>query len=140
MTVVTAVRVGCFAALCLFQLPVEGRAQVVVRHSVVAEVAPVVVVRDSAWSTTRAVGGATTTTWSGEVTANTSSEIQVMVPRDAARPTFARIDAGLWVRLDPGAWQTVIVAPAGRRVVTMELLVTPSDTLRLMPAVRVINR
>ncbi len=134
-------RAYVFAILCCAASPDCGRAQsAVVRHSVIAEVRPVVAVRDSSWSNRQEIGAASLATWSGEIRANSASELQVMGPRNPEPPTYARI-AGQWVRLEPGAWHTVIAAPAGRRVVTMELLYTPTDAAsRLMPALRVIPR
>ena len=86
------------------------------------------------------MGSASLANWSGEIRANAASELQVMGPRDPERPTYARI-SGQWVRLEPGAWHTVLVTPPGRRVVTMELLFTASDSAsRLMPSVRVVPR
>jgi hypothetical protein len=132
----------CFASLCCATLPEFASAQsAVVRHSVVAEVVPVVSVRDSTWSAPQEIGAGTQTTWSGEISANTASELQVLGPREADQTGYARaVGGGQWERLTAGAWHTVAVTPVGRRVVTFEVLVVaPNATAPGLPPVRVVH-
>ena len=130
-------RALCIALLCSVALPEFARAQsVLVKHSVVAAVAPVVSVRDSVRSARQEIGGGTRTAWSGEIRGNTVSEIQVLAPINP-QPTYARGVSGPWVRLEPGAWHTIVVTPAGRSVVTMEMHVPAPG---VPPKVRVITR
>ena len=137
---ISGVSRACYVALlCSVALPEFARAQsVLVRHSVVAEVAPVVSVRDSVWSAPLEIGGGTQTTWSGEIRANTVSEVQVLGPINPEQPAYARRVGGQWVRLEPGTWHTIVVTPAGRRVVTMEVLLVSPGSPQVRPAVRVV--
>ena len=131
-----------FAMLFGAAIPEFARAQsVVVRHTVVAEVVPVVGVRDSSWSAPQTIAAGTQTTWSGEIRGNTASALQVLGPSDPNRASYVRAAGGQWVQLSAGAWNTVVVAPAGRQLVTMEILVTVSgDVFPKRPAVRIVAR
>ena len=139
---ISVLRACSFALLSCAALPAFARAQsVVVRHSVVVEVPPLVGVRDSSWSAPREIGGGTQTTWSGEIRGNTASELQVLGPRELDQTTYVRAAGGQWVQLTAGAWNTVVVSPAGRRVVTLDVSVTtPSGVASNVPALRVIVR
>jgi hypothetical protein len=127
-----------FAMLFGAAIPEFARAQsVVVRHTVVAEVVPVVGVRDSSWSAPQEIGVGTQTTWSGEIRGNTASELQVLGPSDPNRASYVRAAGGQWVQLTAGAWTTVVVTPVGRSLVKVEVLVeTPGAA---PPAVRVVR-
>jgi hypothetical protein len=141
MSIAAISKAICLTSLCCAALPEFARAQsVVVRHSVVAEVVPVIGVRDSSWSDRSDVDGSTRTTWSGEIRANAISEVQVLGPGDP-EPAYARTNAGAWQRLAAGVWNTVVVTPAGRRVVTMEVLVATHGAVSpKLPAVRIVAR
>jgi hypothetical protein len=127
-----------FLALVWAVVPELGTAQtVVVRHSVTADVAPILVVRDSGWTTP-----ATDTTrlvWSGEIRGNTAAELQVMVPRGLPGTASARADDGPWLPLEPGIWSTIAVAPAGRKRLSVAIT-TPGAGDASKPTVRVVAR
>lgn len=140
MSISGVLRESCFASLICAALPGFGRAQsVVVRHSAVAEIAPVVGIRDSAWSGAREIDGGTHTTWSGEIRANTAAELQVMVPRRLPGTAYARAHDGPWLPLEPGAWKTIVLTAPGRNRVTVVVTALPADD-PVKPAVRVVAR
>jgi len=141
MSIAGVLRAICLASLCCVAFSKLAPAQsVLVRHSVVAEVTPVVGVRDSTWSAPREIVGGTQSAWSGEIRGNMATDLQVLVPREPNRTVYARAVGGEWVRLVAGDWNSIVVMPAGRRVVALELLTIGADgTTPFRPAVRVVG-
>ena len=127
------------SAICLTcAVGVGGRAHaqsVVVRHSVVAQVAPLLSVRDSGW--TRSGDAEPRLSWSAEVRTNTITEIQVFGPRVQDPVAHARSGQGAWVRLRPDEWNTITINQPGRTRVTVEVF---GDAVREPPLVRISAR
>ena len=128
-----------FLALIWAVVPELGTAQtIVVRHSVAADVAPILVVHDSGWTRPMATDSSRLL-WSGEIRGNTAAELQVMVPRGLPGTASARADDGPWLPLEPGIWSTIAVAPAGRKRLTV-VITTPGAGDASKPTVRVVAR
>jgi hypothetical protein len=107
---------------------------VVVRHSVVADVAPVVVVRDSGW--TRLSDSLPHFSWTAEIRTNAVTSVQIMGPRGQDPVVHARSGQGAWVQLRPDAWNSITLAQPGQRRVTVEV----RDVVGEPPPLRVIAR
>ena len=105
--------------LGLALVPCPARAQaLVVRHVVHTEVIPLASVRDSGWANANAGSDSVLWRWTGELRANSASELQVLGPDlDDAR---VRVGSGPWVRLQPRVWNRVFLSGTGRRRIAIE--------------------